>query len=178
MKIAIATTLISIILSGCMSNSATEAEHVNNADYTRVDVHKELHASDIEYLLQPGVNNYKIDSYLLVKGYSYKAKGIYTATDSDKNNKPSSWVSIVSVGNDLKMVSYKTSNKNNFHSIKSEISSMGYSQNTTDQTAFYVKYIGSMFEFEFHIPTSGVNTSQNEYYEILSFPIRDNSSAR
>jgi hypothetical protein len=167
--------LISMLIAGCASDIGSHLENDHKAQ--AADTPKKFKASDFEFLLQRDVSNYQIDTHLAELGYAPRYKGTYTTNDKDGNSKPSSWVSIVSLGGDSKQVSFKTAHKEDFDLIRAEVDSLGYVQNLENQTAFYVKLIGPDFEFEFHRPERGVNTALNNYYEILSLPVKRKGTA-
>lgn len=172
MKTAIISSIIAIALIGCESSTVPELRNDHRTGTSGANVSRHFQEPDFEYLLQPDINNYKIDSFLFTLGYSPQLSGVYATLDIDNNNKPSSWVNIISLGRGSEMVSYKTSNREYFDLIKSQVDSKRYIQEIENQTAFYVKLIGPEFEFEFHRPKNGVNTRVNEYYEILCYRIK------
>ena len=106
---------------------------------------------------------------LYLVGLCCKYNGIYTTTDSDKNGKPSSWITVTILNSESSVIPYKTSKSLVFSKLKQEIEASTNVEK--EQTNFFTKCHGDRYTYALYAPEKGVNTVLNEYYEIVIYPI-------
>lgn len=108
----------------------------------------------------------ELETKLRKLGYVNKHRGVFITTDKDKNGKPSSWITATRLGS-KSMISYKTSSYKFFRSLREEMNPSAIVSG--DITSPFVKFDGNPYSYEFYMPEGGVNTTLNEYYEIIVY---------
>src|SRR5690606_38228713 len=172
--------IILIVFSNCKNQNKTELNSDMNkieTDLTETDsseIKKEeirkintVKIEDVEYILQNLDDETKVNEKITELDFKKKLNGIYISKLSDMNSKPISWITITNIGLSS-MVSFNTSQEKYFDELIENIKS---SQKTKEKRTnqFQTKLIGKKYTYEIYKPKSGINTTMNDYDEIIIY---------
>ena len=174
--------LILITFSNCKNENKTELNSKTTKIQTEstktesdsTEIKKEeikkintVKIEDIEYILENINDDNKISEKISELDFKKKLNGIYISKLSEMNSKPISWITITNMGLGS-MVSFKTSQVKYFDDLIENIKSTKKTKEIrTNQ--FQTKLIGKKYTYEIYKPKNGINTSMNEYDEIIIY---------
>ncbi len=129
---------------------------------------KLIELSDLIYLLE-NINNQPIVNRKTSElGYTTRATGIYITTALDRNRRPISIITIISIGS-YKTVSLKISELAQFTHLVDYITE-NYKTEKANRSVFdelEMRFLGDKYICDIFVPLNGVNTTNNDYYEII-----------
>ena len=147
-----------------LTETKTDSTEIQKEEIRKINTVK---VEDIEYILENLNDENKINEKITELDFKKKLNGIYISKLSEMNSKPISWITITNIGLNS-MVSFKTSQEKYFNDLIDNIKS---SQKTKEKRTnqFQTKLIGKKYTYEIYKPKNGINTSMNEYDEIIVY---------
>jgi hypothetical protein len=139
-----------------------KSEHIDFVE------NKQIELSDLIYLLENIDNQTLVTRKITELGFTTRANGIYVTQALDRNRRPISIITILSIGS-YKTVSLKISELSQFTHLVDHITA-NYKAEKANRSVFEeleMRFLGNKFICDVFVPLNGVNTSNNDYFEII-----------
>lgn len=161
--------LIVIFIQSTAANCGTPSicvlgklEHIDFVE------NKKIELSDLIYLRENIDNQALVTRKVTELGFTTRANGIYVTQVLDRNRRPINIITIVSIGS-YKTVSLKISELTQFTHLVDHITA-NYRAEKANRSVFEeleMRFLGNKYICDVFVPLNGVNTSNNEYFEII-----------
>lgn len=142
---------------------------VEKFEYTNfIENQERIELSDLIYLLENIDNQTLVNRKISELGFTTRANGIYVTKVLDSNRRPINIITTLSIGS-YKTVSLKISELSQFTHLVDHITA-NYRAEKANRSVFEeleMRFLGDKYICDLFVPLNGVNTSDNEYYEII-----------
>ena len=129
---------------------------------------KRIELSDLIYLLENIDNQTLVNRKISELGFTTRVNGIYVTKTLDRNRRPINIITILSIGS-YKTVSLKISELSQFTHLVDHITT-NYRAEKANPSVFEeleMRFLGDKYICDVFVPLNGVNTIDNQYYEII-----------